>query len=70
MATPSSILVWEIHRQRSLVGYSPRAHKEPYTTERLSTHTHTHTNTQNKIVTGVKQFAKIREHHLFICKEN
>ena len=29
------------HGQRSLVGCSPRGHKESDTTERLSTHTHT-----------------------------
>ena len=29
------------HEQRSLVGYSPWAHKESDTTEQLSTHTHT-----------------------------
>ena len=28
MATHSSILAWEIHRQRSLVGYSPWGGKE------------------------------------------
>ena len=28
------------HGQESLVGYSPRGHKEWYTTEQLSTHTH------------------------------
>ena len=40
MATHSSILVWEIPwTDRSLVGYSPRSHKELDTTERLSTHT-------------------------------
>ena len=27
MATHSSILAWEIHGQRSLVGYSPWGHK-------------------------------------------
>ena len=30
-------------KQRSLVGYSPRAHKELDTTEQLSANTHTHT---------------------------
>ena len=33
MATHSSILAWEIHGQRSLVGYSPWGHKESDTTE-------------------------------------
>ena len=28
----------EFHRQRSLVGYSPRGHKEPDTTEQLTQH--------------------------------
>ena len=32
----SSILVWRIHRQRSLVGYSPWGHKESDTTEWLT----------------------------------
>ena len=36
MATHSSILAWEIHGQRSLVGYCPWGHKESDTTERLS----------------------------------
>ena len=35
--THSSILAWKIHGQRSLVGYSPRGHKELDMTERLST---------------------------------
>ena len=35
-ATHSSILAWEIHRQRSLVGYSPWGHKESDTTEQLT----------------------------------
>ena len=33
MATHSSTLTWEIHGQRSLVGYRPRGRKEPDTTE-------------------------------------
>ena len=28
MATDSSILAWRIHRERSLLGYSPRGHKK------------------------------------------
>ena len=36
MATHSSILAWRIHRQRSLVGYSPKSHKESDTTEDLA----------------------------------
>ena len=36
MATLCSILVWEIHGQRSLEGYSPRGRKESDTTERLT----------------------------------
>ena len=39
METHSSILAWEPHRQRSLVGHSPWSCKELDTTERLSTHT-------------------------------
>ena len=33
MATHSSILAWKSHGQRSLVGYSPRGHKETGATE-------------------------------------
>ena len=33
MATHSSILAWEIHGQKSLVGCSPWGHKESGTTE-------------------------------------
>ena len=33
MASHSSILAWRIHRQRSLVGYSPECCKESDTTE-------------------------------------
>ena len=33
------------HRQRSLVGYSPRGHKESDRTEQVSANTHTHTHT-------------------------
>ena len=36
MATHSSILAWEVHGQRSLVGCNPRSHKELDKTE----HTH------------------------------
>ena len=36
MATHSSILAWEIHGQRSLVGYSPWGHKELDMTEQLN----------------------------------
>ena len=36
MATHPSISAWRIHRQRSLVGYSPWGHKESDTTERLT----------------------------------
>ena len=35
MATHSSILAWRIPWTRSLVGYSPRGHKESDTTEQL-----------------------------------
>ena len=37
MATHSSVLAWEIHGQRSLVGYSPWGHKESDMTERTKT---------------------------------
>ena len=40
------LLPGESHGQRSLVGYSPRGHKELDMTERL-THAHTHTHTLN-----------------------
>ena len=36
MATHSSILVWRIHGQRSLVGYSAWGRKKSDMTERLS----------------------------------
>ena len=36
MATHSSILAWESHGQRSLVGYSPWGHKESDMTEQLT----------------------------------
>ena len=36
MATHSSILVWRIHEQKSLEGYSPKGHKELDTTERVN----------------------------------
>ena len=36
MATHSSILVWKIHGQRSLVGYSPWGRKELDMTEQLN----------------------------------
>ena len=32
MATHSSVLAWEILGQRTLAGYSPWCHKEPYMT--------------------------------------
>ena len=32
MATHSSMLAWETHGQRNLVGYGPRAHRELDTT--------------------------------------
>ena len=37
MATHSSSLVWGIHGQRSLAGYSPRGGEESETPERLTT---------------------------------
>ena len=46
MATHSSILAWEFHGQKSLVGYSPWGPKELDMTKQL-THTHTHTHTHN-----------------------
>ena len=36
MATPSSILAWNIHGQRSLVGYNPWGHKLSDMTEWLT----------------------------------
>ena len=38
MATHSSILAGESHRQRSLVGYSVEGHKEPDMTEVTEPH--------------------------------
>ena len=43
METHSSILARTFHGQRSLVGYSPRGHKESDMAEHIHTHTHTHT---------------------------
>ena len=43
IATHSSIVAWKIPEQKSLVGYSPRGHKESDTTKQLSpppTHTY------------------------------
>ena len=40
MATHSSILVGEFHGQRSLMGYSPRSHKESDMAERLTLSLH------------------------------
>ena len=37
MATHSSILAWESHRQRNLVSYSPWGHKESDMTEHACT---------------------------------
>ena len=39
MVTHCSILAWNLHEQRSLVGYSSWGHRELDTTEQLSTHT-------------------------------
>ena len=39
MATHASTLAWKFHGQRSLVGCSPRGHKEPDMTEHTSTRT-------------------------------
>ena len=36
METHSSILAWQSHGQRSLVGYSPGGHKELDSTEQLT----------------------------------
>ena len=38
MATHSSFLPGKVHGQRSLVGYSPRGHKESDMTEHTNTH--------------------------------
>jgi len=38
MTTHSSMLAWEIHGQRSLVGYGPWCHKESDSREQLSMH--------------------------------
>ena len=50
MATNFSILAWRIPMgQRSLLGYSPRGHKESDTTEWLSTAQHTYRDIDIKI---------------------
>ena len=36
MVTHSSVLAWDSHRQKSLVGYSPWDHKESGTTQQLT----------------------------------
>ena len=36
LATHSSTLAWRSHGQKSLVGYSPRCHKELDTTKHLT----------------------------------
>ena len=41
METHSSILARTFHGQRSLVGYSPRGHKESDSSKLMSTHIHT-----------------------------
>ena len=38
MASHSSTLAWKIHRQRSLIGYSPWGREESDRTERLHFH--------------------------------
>ena len=40
MATPSSVLAWESHGWRSLVGYSPRGPEESHKTKPLHFHFH------------------------------
>ena len=42
MATHSVFLSEKFHGQKSLVGYSPRGHKESDTTKQLRTYIHTH----------------------------
>ena len=44
MATNSSIVPGEFHRQRSLAGYSPWGHRESHTTEHTQAHTQTQEN--------------------------
>ena len=39
MAAHSSLLSWEFHGQRRLMGYSPQGHKELDTAEQLTLHT-------------------------------
>ena len=51
MATHSSILAWEIHGGRSLVGYSPWGRKELDSTERL--HFHFHSSNLTELLSSV-----------------
>ena len=75
----SSILTWEIHGQKSLVGYSQWGCKESDTTERVHTHTHTHTHTHasaNSIMSKIelnnlKRWSFGDEKHIWmVCREN
>ena len=52
-------------KQRSLVGYSPRGHKELDTTEQLSANTHSHTHTHTQIYITKVFFYKTRNSSLF-----
>ena len=60
MATYSSILPWEIHGQRRLLGYSPWGHKESDMTEQLNN------DNQNKINWRICHFILLA----FVCGEN
>ena len=55
MATYSVILAWEIHGQRSLVGYSPGGSKESDTTEWLSTKKEVSNSTAGSLRAGTPQ---------------
>ena len=47
-ATHPAFLLRDAHGQSSLVGYSPRGHKESDMTKRLSARVHTHTHVDPK----------------------
>ena len=71
MATHSSILAWKIHRQRSLVGYSPQGYKEPDAaemTERARTHCKDKAfSTQSPNLVSLMQFMCVHAQLLQAC---
>jgi len=56
------VLPGKFHGQRSLVGYSPRDHKESETTERLSAYIHSHTHSTSSNSHKVEALQVARTH--------